>query len=170
MRLKVAQSMTTIETLEQRITSQEREIESLRQQLALANKSGPQENEGPWKAIEKQLTAMRSAQNQLQADIRQLQGHANETTVAMDQYRKRIDGVQEHVEKNVGQLKGAVQSLVAAVEPSHAAPSPDGTYTVKSGDTLGTIAQRHGTSISQLRDLNQLKGDRIVIGQKLKLP
>ena len=44
------------------------------------------------------------------------------------------------------------------------------TVTVKSGDTLTSIAKRNGTSISALRSANTLSGDLIRIGQKLNLP
>lgn len=44
------------------------------------------------------------------------------------------------------------------------------TYTVKSGDTLGHIAQRHGVSTSQLRRANNISGDLIRVGQKLTIP
>ncbi|HYG36933.1 MAG TPA: LysM peptidoglycan-binding domain-containing protein [Clostridia bacterium] len=44
------------------------------------------------------------------------------------------------------------------------------TYTVKSGDSLTRIARQQGVSIKALRAANNLKTDRIVVGQKLKLP
>lgn len=40
-------------------------------------------------------------------------------------------------------------------------------YTVKSGDTLYGIAREHDMTISQLRDLNNLSGDNIRVGQTL---
>lgn len=43
-------------------------------------------------------------------------------------------------------------------------------YTVKSGDTLGAIAKANGVHIKDLRAVNNLKTDRITVGQKLKLP
>jgi LysM repeat protein len=43
-------------------------------------------------------------------------------------------------------------------------------YTVKSGDTLGAIAKHNGTSLKALRGANNLKTDRITVGQKLKIP
>lgn len=43
-------------------------------------------------------------------------------------------------------------------------------YEVVSGDTLGGIAARHGVSVSALRSANNISGDRILVGQKLRLP
>lgn len=45
-------------------------------------------------------------------------------------------------------------------------------YTVKSGDTLSQIAQRHGVRLSELRDANKNIKDlnKIGVGQKIKVP
>jgi len=44
-------------------------------------------------------------------------------------------------------------------------------YVVQSGDSLSKIASKHGVKISALRAANpKLKGDRIMIGQKLVIP
>jgi membrane-bound lytic murein transglycosylase D len=43
------------------------------------------------------------------------------------------------------------------------------TYTVKSGDVLGKIAQKNHVKVSQIKQWNHLKSDRISIGQKLVL-
>ncbi len=43
-------------------------------------------------------------------------------------------------------------------------------YEVKSGDTLGAIARRHGTTVAAIRALNKLKGDSIAVNQKLTIP
>lgn len=42
-------------------------------------------------------------------------------------------------------------------------------HVVQRGDTLGTIARSYDTSITTLRRLNDLRGSRIYIGQKLKV-
>lgn len=44
------------------------------------------------------------------------------------------------------------------------------TYTVKSGDSLSTIAQRHGVKTAALRQANNLSGDLIRVNQKLVIP
>jgi len=59
----------------------------------------------------------------------------------------------------------------AAKTADSAAPDADSsTHIVKSGDVLGTIARKYGTSVDKLREANGLKTDRITVGQKLKLP
>ncbi len=40
-------------------------------------------------------------------------------------------------------------------------------YKVRSGDVLGLIAERHGVRVSDLRNWNNLRGDRIYAGQEL---
>lgn len=41
------------------------------------------------------------------------------------------------------------------------------TYKVKSGDCLGTIAKKHGVTVSKLKSWNNLKSDNLRIGQTL---
>lgn len=42
-------------------------------------------------------------------------------------------------------------------------------YQVKSGDSLGLIASKHGTTVAKLKQLNQLKSDQLKVGQRLTL-
>ncbi|MED1471911.1 peptidoglycan endopeptidase [Bacillus salipaludis] len=44
------------------------------------------------------------------------------------------------------------------------------TYVVRSGDSLSKIAVKYRTTVSELKKLNNLKSDRIYVGQKLKVP
>ncbi len=74
------------------------------------------------------------------------------------------------------------QSQKTAASPEKAAPiidteitvrpkdEPSGKYTVKSGDTLGHIADRYGVTSKTIKELNALKSDNISIGQSLKVP
>ncbi|MCM3729975.1 LysM peptidoglycan-binding domain-containing protein [Neobacillus cucumis] len=48
--------------------------------------------------------------------------------------------------------------------------SPSSTvYTVKSGDTLSSIAKKYGITVTQLKSWNDLKSDKLKIGQQLKV-
>ncbi|MCO7151810.1 LysM peptidoglycan-binding domain-containing protein [Vagococcus lutrae] len=68
-------------------------------------------------------------------------------------------------------LKQPTNSVKPSPKPT--APSrPDtssGTYRVKAGDTLYSIANRHNMTVAQLKSLNQLTSDMIIIGQTLSL-
>jgi len=57
-----------------------------------------------------------------------------------------------------------------AVEAEENEPSPASSrlvYAVKKGDTLASIAKRHKISAAQIKDLNNLKSNRLSSGQKL---
>lgn len=45
-----------------------------------------------------------------------------------------------------------------------------GVYIVQSGDFLGRIATNYGTSVSTLREINNISGSLIEIGQEIKYP
>ena len=44
------------------------------------------------------------------------------------------------------------------------------TYTVKSGDTLYSIARTYNTTVDKIKELNNLKSNTLSIGQTLILP
>ena len=43
-------------------------------------------------------------------------------------------------------------------------------HTVRRGDTLSSIARKYGVTVNALRQANNISGDRINVGQKLKIP
>ena len=62
---------------------------------------------------------------------------------------------------------GGIEALVVPVPPS-AAPSSRGMfYTTRRGDTLVSIADRFGVSLSQLRRWNNLTGVKVAAGRRL---
>lgn len=59
------------------------------------------------------------------------------------------------------------QELSLIAPHSHATYS---SYTVKSGDTLLSIAKKYNTTVTELKSINELTSDLIKIGQILKVP
>lgn len=64
----------------------------------------------------------------------------------------------------------AKSAAPATTGTTAAAPDAADTYTVKSGDVLGSIATKHGTSVKEIQKLNNMTTTQIKVGQKLKLP
>lgn len=60
--------------------------------------------------------------------------------------------------------------LFLNISPVHAVNNPRNTYEVRSGDTLWKIAQTYGTTINDLKSINGLQSDVLVVGQKLRVP
>jgi membrane-bound lytic murein transglycosylase D len=58
---------------------------------------------------------------------------------------------------------GAAQPAAAPADPTAA------TYTVRSGDSLSTIARRHRTTVERIKQLNALASDALTPGQVLRL-
>lgn len=63
------------------------------------------------------------------------------------------------------------RAKAGASAPSAPAPaSRPKLYRVRRGDSLTVIARRFGTSVSEIRRANRLRGTRIIVGQNLKIP
>lgn len=76
---------------------------------------------------------------------------------------------------DVNQLKNNWQQYADAVVNAVAdyigvSTGEQGYYTVKSGDSLWSIAKKYGTTVDELKRLNNLTSNSLSIGQKLKLP
>lgn len=69
----------------------------------------------------------------------------------------------------IGEL--AKNRKVVEVDESKVSSSSKGsrTVTVRKGDTLGSIAQRNRTTVTQIKRLNGLKNNNIRVGQKLRV-
>jgi lipoprotein-anchoring transpeptidase ErfK/SrfK len=76
-------------------------------------------------------------------------------------------------QEDAGPVAAAVQGRLGEVNlkllMSPAATPASSTYTVVSGDTLTKIAKKHGTTVELLMASNGLTGDRIRLGQPLKV-
>ena len=64
---------------------------------------------------------------------------------------------------------GQVLKLPVSSTEADSLPT-ENTYVVKSGDSLWNIANRFGTTVNEIRSLNNLTSNNLSIGQVLKLP
>jgi membrane-bound lytic murein transglycosylase D len=67
----------------------------------------------------------------------------------------------------VGTTAPAPATLAPEPEVETAAPR---IHRVRRGETLAGISRAYGVSIAELRRVNGIRGDRILIGQTLRIP
>ena len=59
----------------------------------------------------------------------------------------------------------------ASAAPQTTSPElPNLDYSVQSGDNLTTIAKKHSVTVDMIRQANGITGDRLNVGQKLRIP
>ncbi|NLU41384.1 MAG: LysM peptidoglycan-binding domain-containing protein [Firmicutes bacterium] len=75
---------------------------------------------------------------------------------------------------SIKQVNGLTSDVIypgqTLVIPTSGGSQGGSAYTVRSGDTLYLIAQRHGVSVSALKSANGLSSDVIYVGQTLVIP
>lgn len=106
-------------------------------------------------------------------DIKQLQSHANNSSTVIDSYQGQIAHLQKIIDsrnKDLDNLKTAVKSIMNAIGSTEEVSENYEIYKVQPGDSLGVIAQKQNKTIREIKDLNGLKNDVIIVGQKLKIP
>lgn len=88
---------------------------------------------------------------------------------------EKLDPKKLHVGKTI-QLPGKVEVVKPASTAKHADKKAEkkvsaaGNYVVQSGDSLGLIAKKHGTSVAAIKKANNLSSDVVRVGQKLNIP
>lgn len=63
-----------------------------------------------------------------------------------------------------------MQAPPPAPQPTKVVVGPHKEYVVQSGDTLSLISQAFGTTIRKIKEMNNMKGDGLRVGQKLRIP
>jgi len=104
-----------------------------------------------------------------QADIMLLNNLSNPNVLRLGQKLKLPASVDITKPRPVTK-KASPASSSSAVQATAAVSGSTGDYVVKSGDSLSRIAQRNGTTVKALKETNNLKNDKLVVGQKLVLP
>jgi len=96
------------------------------------------------------------------------------TTKKIIEANPNVDPAKLKIGQKINVPVSATASAPAATELAAAAPAAAGgtstiTHEVKNGDTLYGIAKKYGTTAKAIKSANNLKTDRINVGQKLKV-
>jgi len=154
--------------LEGKLIDQEQTIAALKQQIGEL-KSGKLESFlQELQTLEKNLHQLSKKQDKIVSDIRQLSSHANDTTTALSQYKDKIAQFEKSITFQNQQINELIKIKDGVAKLTQLENQK--VYTVKSGDSLEKIARQHGTNVEELKKLNQMTTDLIVIDQLLILP
>lgn len=82
----------------------------------------------------------------------------------------RVSSSMQSSQQQASQSQQRSQQRQQSTQQSSQQQSRPKVHTVRRGETLSSIAQKYGVTVSALRQANNISGDRINVGQKLKIP
>jgi LysM repeat protein len=184
--IKMQHTLQNLETevtyLKQRISNQESTIDSLRDELSALIKATKELQTKSASTQDGRIAKIEKSLEKVVADLKQFKTHANETGELVAEVKNALDAqykASQLQNKEMQDFERALKSLAQAMQKNISLPekqsvarssSSDCNYRVQSGDTLEKIAKDLRVSISTLKECNNLKSDKIVIGQELKIP
>jgi len=125
-------------------------------------------------SLERKISQLERIQEKTTVDVRQLSVHANQASAALGQYRDKIHDLERELQVNLHKLEeiGKIRNTLSSISKAVSGKPSTGftTYKVKSGDTLGKIAQDHHITVETLKKYNDLANDKIFVGKELKIP
>lgn len=157
-----------IQILDGRIKSIENTLSFLKQHGIEKQQAKLEQISSSLGALEKKWTAFEKKQDLNKEGVEILSGHAKETSLALTQFKNRIEELESEITSQnrkleaVVRLKNTLEALTKSLKPK--------TYKVKSGDSLEKIARAYQTDVATLKKMNELHNDLIVVDQELSLP
>ena len=109
-------------------------------------------------------------------------GESRSLRQEIDSLRNTISELRRQMESQRGEIVRDISGRIAKMQPATppqpekkvvrktVVTAPHYEYTVQGGDTLSLVAKAFNTSVAKIRELNNLKGDGLRVGQKLKVP
>jgi LysM repeat protein len=162
---------TELQILDGRIKYYENTLASLKQNDLEKHQAKIDQIATQIQLLEKKWASLEKGQQGDNKELRDLSSHANETSAALSQFKDRISELEQEIFsqnrrfEELAKLKGNIESLAKGLRVESFK-----LYKVRAGDSLEKIARNHRTSVEQIKKLNNLDQDLIVVGQELKIP
>ena len=121
--------------------------------------------------LEKSWTSFEKSQEGGKEELGHLTSHANETSMALAQFKGRIEELEREILlqnrrlEALSKVKGNLETLAKSLKGGGVK-----IYKVRPGDSLEKIAKAHKTEVDRIKQLNHLEQDLIVVDQELKIP
>lgn len=158
-----------LQIVEGKADSQNSSIQRLRQELVRLNKNEDHLVQTTLARYREELERMGSIEGSLTKDLLKLKEHTQEVLATLAQFKAKIDDNEKEImlqSRYVDHLKDSLEELLKYVDQSAAGSV---FYIVQAGDSLHKIADDNRVSVKEIKKLNHLNSDLIIIGQKLRL-
>jgi septal ring factor EnvC (AmiA/AmiB activator) len=161
---------TEMEMLKNSIATQEESRESMEKEVAKMLKAA---KEAVKESSDQSNTRQKNFDKTLEKltnDLKQLKAHCNELSSIVNDVSKTVAGVKEGASAQalvIKELEQAMRSLTLALGGKGRGDASGPVHVVRSGDSLEKIARQYGMSISELKELNNIKSSTIHPGQEL---
>jgi len=105
-------------------------------------------------------------------DTRGIRQEIDALKSAIAELRREMQAMRGEIVKDLSGRIAKMQAPAPAPKPveKKIVIGPHVEYTVKSGDTLSLIAEAFNTTVPKIKEMNNLKGSNLKVGQKLNLP
>jgi len=128
-----------------------------------------------------QVDVLQSNLSDIQRRVGRLEGSGNDRGIRqeIDALKAAVAELRRELQAQRGEIVKDLSGRLAKMQTPAPAPKPiekkvvigpHVEYTVKNGDTLSLIAEAFNTTVPKIREMNNLKGNNLRVGQKLKLP
>ena len=164
-----------LEMLKNSISTQEQAREALEKEVSSLLKATRESLKDTKEGTAHKQGQMDKALDKLSQDCKQLKTHSNELSATLNELSQSIAVIKETTKQQgqaIKELEQAMRALTMAMGGGKNAPKSStkgATYTVKNGDSLEKIARAHGMTISEIKELNDLKQSTIRPGQELRV-
>jgi len=179
-------SQTNLETMIEQISTRlgrlEREVEALKERVGRIDTFTAT-------SYAKLTEGLNQSRERLETDVQALQNALNTISGDLDDIQKKTDSSLARSEQTIGRVRNQLEKRMADIESNNqtmyrrilkelGASAPDlpqtsggKIHTVVSGDTLSSIAAKHGVDMSAIQDLNGISDpSKIRIGQRIRIP
>jgi LysM repeat protein len=125
--------------------------------------------------IEKRLTSLHSAVEKTAHLENQIKG-LQKSVSTLERSRNAIKGEQDKLARSIEQLQKTRIPAAGKTKPPQTVQKRSDSQTkklyhqVRKGETLFQIAKKYGTSLNELRRLNNITGSKVYPGQKILIP
>lgn len=159
LQLELDNQATDLKFHEERFHHLEHTLDAIERQVS---------DEGQVRPLKEHLKAFSQEVSAYKQDLQALKKHADKATDSLNQTRTKLDGLEKTVQQQdqtIATLKNTLNQVLQALDAD-----TTHTYKIQNGDSLDKIARRFKTSVQQLKELNNLTSDRIIVGQTLRVP